>query len=130
MSDREGTYGVEELARRAGVSRRTVRYYVQRGLLAPPLGVGRGDHYTEQHLTTLVRVRELQESGVSLDEIAARLQGGVVERKEPALPLQATWTRVELGSGVEVHVRGRRLTEDQIRRLEVAIEKVLGEAGT
>jgi len=36
-------YSVGELADLGGVSRRTVRYYVQEGLLPTPLGVGRGD---------------------------------------------------------------------------------------
>lgn len=33
------------MAELGGVSRRTVRYYVQEGLLSAPLGVGRGRHY-------------------------------------------------------------------------------------
>jgi DNA-binding transcriptional MerR regulator len=129
--DDERSYGVEELAERAGVSRRTVRYYVQRGLLPPPLGLGRGDHYTEAHLATLVRIRELQESGVSLDDIAARLDGDEgPEAAAPGASFQSTWTRVAIGRDVEVHVRGRRLSEDQVRRLEVAIKRVLGELST
>jgi DNA-binding transcriptional MerR regulator len=128
MSDGERTYGVEELAERAGVSRRTVRYYVQRGLLPAPLGLGRGNHYSEQHLATLVRVRELQEAGVPLEGIAARLQGAPAEPPAaPAGPPQSTWTRVELGTDVELHVRGRRLSEEQIRRLEAALKRILGE---
>jgi len=128
MDDGDRTYGVEELAERAGVSRRTVRYYVQRGLLPPPLGLGRGNHYTEAHLATLVRVRELQEEGVPLEAIAARLQGAPAEPPSSRVgPLQSTWTRVELGPDIELHVRGRRLSEEQIRRLEAALKRVLGE---
>jgi DNA-binding transcriptional MerR regulator len=128
MDEGDRTYGVEELAERAGVSRRTVRYYVQRGLLPPPLGLGRGNHYTEAHLVTLVRVRELQEEGVPLEAIAARLQGAKAEPPAaPAGPLQSTWTRVELAPDVELHVKGRRLSEEQIRRLEAALKRVLGE---
>jgi len=85
MSEEACIYGVEELAERAGVTRRTVRYYVQRELLPPPRGLGRGKHYTEAHLATLVRIKELQEAGVPLDEIAARLQG-----REPARPPAGT----------------------------------------
>jgi DNA-binding transcriptional MerR regulator len=129
MTDEGPLYGVDELAERAGVSRRTVRYYVQRGLLPPPLGLGRGNHYTERHLETLVRVRELQERGVPLEGIAARLNAA--PEAEPAAPVagaqQTTWTRVELGGDVEVHLRGRRLTDDQVRKLEGALRKVLGE---
>jgi DNA-binding transcriptional MerR regulator len=124
----ERTYGVEELAERAGVSRRTVRYYVQRGLLPPPLGLGRGNHYTEQHLAALVRVRELQEAGVPLDAIVERLQGHEPEGPASASAAsQSTWTRVPLGTDVELHVKGRRLSDDQVRRLEAAVRRIIGE---
>ena len=130
MTDEATNYGVEELAERAGVSRRTIRYYVQRGILPPPLGLGRGNHYSEEHLATLVRVRELQEAGVSLEEILERLRGqepGPESRGSPASVVQTTWTRVELADGVELHVRGRRLSDEQIRALKAATSKVLGE---
>jgi DNA-binding transcriptional MerR regulator len=138
MSDEPGTYGVEELAERAGVSRRTVRYYVQRGLLPAPLGLGRGNHYTEAHLAALVRVRELQEQGVPLEEIAGRTRAaempGAAPRadlaSQPGPTTQTMWTRVELGGDVELHLRGRRLTDEQVRKLEVALKKVLGEFST
>src|SRR6185312_1652917 len=130
MSTDEGrTDGIEELAERAGVSRRTVRYYVQRGLLPPPLGLGRGNHYTESHLATLVRVRELQEGGVALEAIAAELQGKAAPEPEvestTPVAAQSTWTRVALGEDVELHVRGRRLSDEQIRKLELSVRKIL-----
>ena len=71
----ERCYGITELAELGGVTRRTVRYYVQRGLLPTPLGTGRGPHYTPAHLERLIHIRKLQEAGVPLAEIAARLNG-------------------------------------------------------
>ena len=44
MDGEQGRYNIDELADLGGVSRRTVRYYVQEGLLPAPLGVGRGRH--------------------------------------------------------------------------------------
>jgi DNA-binding transcriptional MerR regulator len=122
----EERYGIDELAERAGVTRRTVRYYVQRGLLAGPEGAGRGAHYTGEHLATLVRIRELQEQGVPLDSIAARLRG---EPAPPvaAAPSQSTWTRATLADGVELHLRGRRLNEAQLSALRDAITRVIRE---
>jgi DNA-binding transcriptional MerR regulator len=130
VTDGTASYGVDELAERAGVSRRTIRYYVQRGILPPPLGLGRGNHYSEEHLATLVRVRELQEAGVSLEVIIERLRGddpGSDSRGAPAPTVQTTWTRIELADGVELHVRGRRLSDEQIHELKMATSKVLGE---
>ena len=89
----ERCYGIKELAELGGVTRRTVRYYVQRGLLPTPLGTGRGPHYTPAHLERLIQIRQLQETGVPLAEIAARLDGGpataVIHRKREARSLAA-----------------------------------------
>lgn len=64
-----GIYTAEELAELAGVPLRTVRYYLQEGLLAPPLGVGRGAHFNETHVKQLKRIRVLQEAGFDLKTI-------------------------------------------------------------
>ena len=69
----ERCYGIKELAELGGVTRRTVRYYVQRGFMPTPLGTGRGPHYTPAHLERLIQIRKLQEAGVPLAEIATRL---------------------------------------------------------
>src|SRR4029450_12323962 len=45
-----GLYAIGELADLGGISRRTIRYYVQEGLLPPPLGLGRGNHYGREQL--------------------------------------------------------------------------------
>ena len=102
-------YGIAELADLGGVSRRTVRYYVQEGLLPTPLGVGRGRHYGPAHLEQLLRVKALQEEGCSLTEIRAILAGnrnGSGEPRLPTVPRRSPWTRLELAPGVELHVAG------------------------
>ncbi len=103
---------VGELADRGQVSRRTVRFYVQRGLLPPPHGGGRGSYYDEGHLARLIAIRQLQESGVPLDEVALRLEGGVLaaspvraERAEPTAPASETWRRLAIAPGLELMVR-------------------------
>src|SRR5262245_7516590 len=103
----EARYGIEELSDLGGVSRRTVRFYIQEGLLPTPLGVGRGRHYGEEHLRRLVRVREMQEQGLTLAEIHEKLAGG----RSPAAgasaapkPSRSAWVRLELAPGLELHV--------------------------
>jgi DNA-binding transcriptional MerR regulator len=120
MSD-DARYGIGDLAALGGVSRRTVRFYVQEGLLPPPLGVGRGDHYGPDHLERLLRVKALQETGRTLDEIRrvldeparmllrARFQAAAPAlASAPALETPRTlWRRLELAPGVELHVSTR-----------------------
>ncbi|MBI5515656.1 MAG: MerR family transcriptional regulator [Deltaproteobacteria bacterium] len=72
-ADDEVGYKLEALAAQAGVSPRTVRYYVQRGLLPPPVFRGRDTLYGPEHLTRLVLIRRFQRLFVPLDRIAAVL---------------------------------------------------------
>jgi DNA-binding transcriptional MerR regulator len=123
-------HAVGELAGLAGVSRRTVRYYVQEGLLPAPLGVGRGRHYGPEHLTRLLQVKALQEQGRSLDEIRRLLADPAPAVSPPPAPAavgtgvagrsggghrgdvvedvgamsRAMWRRIVLAPGVELHV--------------------------
>ncbi len=114
--------GIDELADLAGVTRRTVRYYVQEGLLPAPLGVGRGRHYGKEHREALLRVKALQERGLSLDDVRRALRGprrAAAELRSSSDPARAAvpetgrpttrsaWTRVELLPGVEMHVSSR-----------------------
>ena len=62
-------YRIKDLSEIAEVSRRAVRYYIQRGLLAPPNGAGRGSYYTSEHLEQLLALKKAQEKGYSLEEI-------------------------------------------------------------
>jgi DNA-binding transcriptional MerR regulator len=68
-----GRHTAEDLARLAGLTPRTVRYYVAEKLIDPPLGRGRGAHFDDRHLAQLRRVRLLQASGLDLPGIRAHL---------------------------------------------------------
>ena len=110
----EPRYAIGDLADLGGVSRRTVRYYVQEGLLPAPFGIGRGNHYGPEHLDHLLRVKALQEAGHTLDEIRRALNGKEVEQIAAlrAGPTAASalarevWRRITLAPGVELHVAG------------------------
>ena len=107
-------YAIGDLADLASVSRRTVRYYVQEGLLPAPFGLGRGNHYGQEHLDRLLRVKAMQEAGRSLDEIKRTLAAGARHDRraaaaEPATDLavdRAIWRRLTLAPGVELHIAG------------------------
>ena len=108
MTDESRRFSIDELADLGGVSRRTVRFYIQEGLLPAPLGVGRGSHYDRSHLDRLLEVKARQEAGQSLVEIrAGRRAPGAGERHAAALAAaiaRSAWRRLELAPGVELHV--------------------------
>jgi DNA-binding transcriptional MerR regulator len=102
-------YAIGDLADLGGVSRRTVRYYVQEGLLPTPHGVGRGNHYGPEHLEQLLKVKTLQEGGRSLDEIRRALnhKSRSHDHVESApAPERSVWRRLTLAPGVELNVSG------------------------
>jgi DNA-binding transcriptional MerR regulator len=71
--DAETGWPVDELARRAGLSVDTIRFYQRHRLLAPPSGPPRQKRYGPEHLTRLDRIRELQQRRFSLAAIRALL---------------------------------------------------------
>ncbi len=62
-------YRIGELASMAGVTRRTVHYYISKGLIPPAEGAGVSSYYTEDHLSRIMLIRKLQESYLPLDQI-------------------------------------------------------------
>ena len=74
--DRTPTYDLQELCTEAGVTPRTVRYYIQQGLLQEPEARGPGAHYTEEHLDRLLLIKRLQKEHLPLAEIRKAIHSG------------------------------------------------------
>lgn len=94
------------------LSRRTVRFYMQRGLVDRPEGVARAATYDERHLNQLKQVDDLKAEGLSLNKIKEVKERAFRSEEIPLKPAQygATeyWTRVYLTDGVELLVDGDR----------------------
>ncbi len=77
---------IAELAERAGISVRNVRFYHQVGILPRPELRGRVGWYDEEHLARLRLVRRLQERGYSLaaiaDAVASQVPAVLAEEAE------------------------------------------------
>ncbi len=69
----QSEWKLAELAAEAGVSPRTVRYYVQRGLLPAPPFKGPDTVYGPEHLLRLKAIRVLQARFLPLDAIQVEL---------------------------------------------------------
>jgi len=63
-------YRMEELARLAGITVRTLRFYRERKLIPPPRREGRVAWYDDQHLARLRTITALLERGHTLNGIA------------------------------------------------------------
>jgi DNA-binding transcriptional MerR regulator len=132
------SFSIGELAQRAGVSRRTVRYYVQRGLIDPPRGLGRASAYSLGHVEQIRRVLRLQREGCTLQNILSLPEG-----KEPeSLPkrgltslvlrvqvIPGVWLEVEAGASLPEPGVIEALAEACSRILEAKGEGVGGDPG-
>jgi DNA-binding transcriptional MerR regulator len=89
-----------ELAGKAGIAGRTIRFYIARGLLRGPDKAGRGAAYRAEHLERLREIKRLQAQGLTLVEIARQLSG---ERANAPEPL--AWWHYAVAEDVVVMVR-------------------------
>ena len=76
---------ITELSSLAGVTPRTIRYYVSVGLIPPPDQAGRAARYGETHLRRVRLIRRLQDQHLPLAEIRARLTTLTVDEVAAAL---------------------------------------------
>lgn len=102
MATETQTWTLAELAARAGVPGRTIRFYIARGLVPGPSKAGRGAAYGPGHLERLRQIRDWQGRGLTLTEVAQRLAGPA--RAVPG-PEPAAWWHYEVADDVTVHVR-------------------------
>jgi DNA-binding transcriptional MerR regulator len=87
---------VEDLARAAGLSIDTIRFYQKRRLLPPPRREGRIAWYGDDHVVRLRRIRELQTQGLSLALIRRLLDGELDAADAPLAAAVADETGREL----------------------------------
>jgi DNA-binding transcriptional MerR regulator len=98
-------FHLEDLARLTSYSKRTIRYYVQLGLVERPIGEGRGAHYTTDHLRELLDIRKLTENGLTLDAVRNRLRHENIgktrgfEKKPGSIQIQS---RICLAPGLDI----------------------------
>jgi DNA-binding transcriptional MerR regulator len=121
-----GKFSIDQLATLTGMTARTVRYYIQQGLVSRPEGAKRGAYYEARHLEQLLLIRRWTEAGLSLDRIR-ELIAGAPENPPPRAVRAGTvevWSRVTLADGLEIHVEPGRagLSPEQVRALVRGIQ--------
>lgn len=110
---------------RSAPSARAVRFYVASGLLEHPEGKGTAATYHYRHLLQLLAIKICQREGQTLDAIKSEMRGVAGDQLErrvaqslaPALGVgadtavshdddaPATWRRLGIADGIELHVR-------------------------
>lgn len=134
MTD-DRTFSIDDLAALAELPRRTVRYYIQVGLVDRPVGLGKGAHYTQRHLDQLLQVRKWQLAGLSLGRIGELLRQPDATNGAPTPPAPRragtveVWSHLVVADGVEVVLEPGRagLSPEQVRAFFRAVARVYDE---
>jgi MerR family transcriptional regulator, repressor of the yfmOP operon len=119
----EARYRIGEVAKAAGVSTRTLRYYEELGLVSPSgHSPGGARRYSENDLARVLRIRELQQLvGFNLDEIKtivageARLDELRSEFRDGGSPQRE---RELVAEAIEINDRLREDMQTKLARLE------------
>jgi len=110
-------YTIEDLCELTGFSRRTIRYYVQEGLIDPPAGRGRGGFYFDSHLDKLLKIKSLQDRGLRLSAILPVLKQRDVLESPQEIVAREVWVRYPIADGIEIHI-SRDLEERERKKLD------------
>ena len=68
-------FSIDELSTLAGVTPRTVRYYIAEGLVDRPEGKKRGSHYLRRHLEQLLVIRRWTDAGLTPEQVRGLVRG-------------------------------------------------------
>lgn len=113
------TYSLDELCTLAELPKRTVRYYMQLGLVDRPVGETRAAHYTSRQLEQLLTIRKWTQAGVSLERIRELLDGAPppVPPRPRASGTVEVWSHLIVADGIEITLEPGRagLTPEQAR---------------
>ncbi|WP_242907141.1 MerR family transcriptional regulator [Actinomadura terrae] len=111
---------IGELARRTGVSERSLRYYEQRGLLASTRTPGGHRDYPERAVDRVVRIQEMFAAGLSSGKIARLLpcmrdaDGGPSELATPRLTAELAAERDRIDRMITELVNSREILDQVI----------------
>lgn len=125
------SYQLSELCALVDLPIRTVRYYVQQGLVDRPEGETRAARYGAKQLEQLQQIKKWTTAGLSLERIRELLQGqdpDVPERGRRRGTLEVV-SRLVVADGVELVIEPSRagLTPQQVRAFSQGVMRLFDE---
>ena len=104
------THSLDELATLVELPKRTVRYYIQLGLVDRPEGETRAARYGPRHVEQLLQIRKWTDAGVSLERIRELLSGETppVPPRPRAAGTVEVWSHLVVADGIELVIEPTR----------------------
>jgi DNA-binding transcriptional MerR regulator len=99
-------FNLDELGTLTGFPKRTVRYYIQIGLVDKPIGETRAARYGPRHLEQLLGIRRWTQAGLSLEAIRERMSGAadLHQQRPDRTGTVEVWSHFIVAEGVEVRL--------------------------
>lgn len=122
---------LDQLAALTETPRRTVRYYIQLGLVDRPVGETRAAYYTERHVEQLLTIRKWTEAGLPLERVRQLLEGADPQVPPPPPRKRGSvevMSHLVVDDGVELVVEPGRagLKPEEVRELFKAVLEAYG----
>lgn len=115
------TYTLDELCLLTDFTKRTVRYYIQLGVVDRPVGETRAAHYLQRHLEQLLQIKKLTDAGISLERVKEVMSGAEVSvplfKKRPGSIDVKTHLYVMPGVELQISPQESGLSPEQVRAL-------------
>ena len=114
---------IDELSTLVELPLRTVRYYIQLGLVDRPIGEKKAAYYTAAHVDQLLTIRKWQNAGLSLErirEILAVPEAGLLPPPRPrGAGTVEVWSHLVVADGLEITLEPGRagLSSEDVRAL-------------
>jgi DNA-binding transcriptional MerR regulator len=115
----EKTYNLDDLCKLSNISKRTIRYYIQLGLLERPHGETRAAHYTGKHIEQLLQLKKWSDAGISLERIRELFAGDEVpvppRRQKPGTVEVRSHILVKAGIEIQITPEEAGMSPEQLR---------------
>jgi DNA-binding transcriptional MerR regulator len=113
------TFTADELSQLTDIPKRTIRYYIQLGLVDRPIGETKAAHYIDAHLNQLLRIKRLTEARVPLERIRQVMDGAseappTSTRRPGSLEVK---THLHVMPGIEIQISAEEagMSPEQLR---------------
>ncbi len=120
---RKELWTIDELEDASGLTKRTIKYYVQLGLISPAIGETRSARYTASHLQEIQFIRNLQSKGYSLkqiQEMKPRADDVIPKKRKVASP--HLFLEFYLGQGVYLKFDNNENKFEETKMKELAVK--------
>lgn len=129
--ERTRRLSLDQLGALTETPRRTVRYYIQLGLVDRPIGETRAAYYTDRHIEQLLTIRKWTEAGLPLERVRQLLEGADPEVPPPPPRKRGSvevMSHLVVDDGVELVVEPGRagLKPEEVRELFRAVLEAYG----